>query len=103
MTYHVNCHSALIRLSVKLLVLVVIKLFVNFYVHLMAHVSVRLAEDSVSAGDKDWQEGLNPLQYVALRHHGEIRFHTWFCKQTFNHLNASFLFHFFRHSKFSKL
>jgi len=85
-TYHVDCHSTFISLGVKLFILMIIKFFMNLYVHLVAHLGVRLAEDSVSAGDKDWQEGLNPLQYVALRHHCEIRFHTWFCKQTFNHL-----------------
>ncbi len=55
--------------------------------------SGRIAKDAVSVGNKNGHEGLDLLQYVTLHNHREVWLRGRFCKQTFDHLNASLLFH----------
>lgn len=92
MTYHVDGEAAISRL-VLLVVRVLFALVTDFDVH---QVVLWVAKDSVCAGDESGQEGLNLLQDIALLDHREVWLRRRLCKQTFNHLNASLLFHCFK-------
>lgn len=93
-TYHVDGERA--RFVHRLALVVWFILIFDLDVHLVAREGCRVAKDSVSAGDKSGQEGLDLLQYIALRHHAKVWFSRGLCEQCFNHLNATLLLHFLK-------